>query len=350
MIAHRRLSRPIPLFKAAFGSPGHAAVSLALAGLVAVAVPPLLNWLLFDATWVGTADDCHGRSGACWAFVGAKLQFVLLGLYPQDDAWRAYAVDGLLLALAAASTVPRLWSRGLLAAWIGGLLASIWLLGGGLGLPQITSDKWGGLPVTLLLSFGSFLLSFPLAIALALARRSRMGGLRIYAVAFIEVVRGVPFIAVLYAATLLFPLMLPSGAAIDKFARAAAALSIFVAAYFAEIIRAGLQGVPHGQYEAASALGLTYWQALRLIVLPQALRAVIPSIVNLAIGIFQDTTLVAIIGMFDLLNAARTAASADQAWLGFYAESYVFAALVYFVFCFSASRYSLWLERHLRPA
>lgn len=336
-----------PFLKATLGSRGNIAISLAVLALAAMSLPPILRWLLLDAVWVGTAETCKTSSGACWAFIGEKLKFITLGFYPQDLEFRAYGAIGLLLGLVATSASPRCWGRGLAIAWIVGLLGAIWLLGGGGPLSVVPTEKWGGLPVTLLLSFGSFILAFPLAIVLALARRSKLGGIRLYAVTLIEVVRGVPFIAILYASTLLFPLMLPAGAAIDKFARAGFALSIFIAAYLAEIVRAGLQAVPKGQSEAAASLGLTHWQTLRLVVLPQALKQVIAPIVNLAVGIFQDTTLVAIIGMFDLLNAARAAAT-DQIWLGFYAEAYVFAAIVYFVFCFAAARYSLWLERHLR--
>lgn len=336
-----------PLLKATIGSRGNFALSAAVLLLAAMALPPMVRWLLTDATFIGDAESCKAASGACWAFIGEKLKFVVLGFYPQDEAPRAYAAIALLIGLVGLSASPRLWGRWLATAWIVGLLAAIWLLGGGGPLSPVPTDKWGGLPVTLLLSFGSFILAFPLAILLALARRSKLGGIRLYAVVLIETVRGVPFIAILYAATLLFPLMLPAGAAIDKFARAAVALSIFVAAYLAEIVRAGLQAVPRGQSEAAASLGLTHWQILCLVVLPQALREVIAPIVNLAVGIFQDTTLVAIIGMFDLLNAARAAAT-DPMWIGFYAEAYVFAAAVYFVFCFAAARYSLWLERYLR--
>lgn len=336
-----------PLLKATVGGRGNLILSVAVLIIAALLAPPLIRWLLIDATFTGTAESCKASSGACWAFVGEKLKFIVLGFYPQDQEARAYAASALLMGLLALSAAPRFWGRWLAGGWLAGIVAAIWLLGGGGPLVPVPTEKWGGLPVTLLLSLGSFILAFPLAIALALARRSKLGGIRLYAVVLIETVRGVPFIAILYTATLLFPLMLPAGAAIDKFARAAVALSIFVSAYLAEIIRAGLQAVPRGQAEAAASLGLTHWQTLRLVVLPQALKQVIAPIVNLAVGIFQDTTLVAIIGMFDLLNAAR-AATTDPNWIGFYAEAYVFAAAIYFVFCFAAARYSLWLERHLR--
>jgi general L-amino acid transport system permease protein len=251
-----------------------------------------------------------------------------------------------LVGLLIAACIPRFWGRGLAYAGVATLVAVTLVLSGIPG-PLVSTEQWGGLPVTLFLSVAAFAGAFPLAVFLALWRRSNRGGVRWLATAFIEIVRGVPLISLLYMATLLFPLMLPAGASIDKFLRAGVALTLFIAAYLAEIIRAGLQAVPAGQTEAALSVGLSQPQAVRLVVLPQALRAVIPPMVNLATGMVQDTTLVVIIGMFDLLNTARAAAN-DPDWLGFYNESFAFVALIYFVFCFSLSRYSLWLERRFR--
>ncbi|MGH2340643.1 amino acid ABC transporter permease [Segnochrobactraceae bacterium EtOH-i3] len=194
----------------------------------------------------------------------------------------------------------------------------------------------------------AFVGAFPVAVLLALGRRSAMGGIRLFSTVVVEVMRGVPFIAVLYVVMLLVPLALPAELTMGKLARALAGMTLFIAAYMAEIVRAGLQAVPAGQAEAAGALGFGYWGTLRRVVLPQALRAVIPSFVNLGTGLFQETTLVVVIGMFDFLNAARVAAT-DPAWLGFYDEAFAFAAAVYFVVCLAASRYSLWLEARLRP-
>ena len=310
---------------------------------------PLLRWAVVDSTLVGTAEACAQRDGACWAFIAEKLPFILFGFYPQSNLWRPALSIVVLLGVIVVACLPRFWGRYLAPAGGAGIVLAVLLLAGAPFGPFVKTDQWGGLPVTLLLSVIAFAGAFPLAVALALARRSRRGPLRWLAIGFIEVVRGVPFISILYLATLLFPLMLPHGASIDKFARAQAALVLFVAAYLAEIIRAGLQSVPAGQDEAARSLGLSRWRALRLVVLPQALRSVIPAMVNLVIGIFQDTTLVLVIGMFDFLNTAR-AAAADPQWLGFYDESYAFVAVVYAVCCFGVSRYSLWLERYLGRA
>lgn len=342
------LRRDHPWWRALAGSPTNLVITLGFLAFAWFAVVPLLGWATWGATWTGTAETCAAGHGACWAFVAEKARFMAFGFYPPEHQGRAGAALAIMAGLLVASGLPRLWGRGLVGAWGLGLVVVIWLLGGGLGLQAVPTERWGGLPVTLLLSLVAFAVAFPLAVLLALARRSRMAGVRLLAVAFIEGVRGVPFITILYAATLLFPLMLPMGASIDKFARATAGLSLFVAAYLAEIVRAGLQAVPRGQWEAAASLGLPWWKSMRLVVLPQALRVVIPAIVNLAIGIVQDTTLVVIIGMYELLNAARAAAT-DPAWLGFFDEAYAAAALVYFVLCFSAARYSLWLEKHVTP-
>nr|WP_246432871.1 amino acid ABC transporter permease [Rhodopseudomonas rhenobacensis] len=329
-------------------SPGNIAITLGYVLVVAWLGIPFLRWVVFDATFSSDAAGCASGGGACWAFIGEKWRFILFGTYPVERHWRPASACILLIGLLIAACIPRFWGRGLGYAGAAGLIVAAMLLCGVPG-PIVATDQWGGLPVTLFLSVGAFAGAFPLAICLALWRRSDQGGVRWLATAFIEVVRGVPLISLLYVATLLFPLMLPAGASLDKFVRAGAALTLFVAAYLAEIIRAGLQAVPRGQYEAALSLGLSQRQATLLVVLPQALRAVIPPMVNLATGMFQETTLVVIIGMFDLLNTARAAAN-DPNWIGYYNEAFAFVALIYFVFCFSLSRYSLWLERRFGQA
>jgi general L-amino acid transport system permease protein len=332
--------------KGLFGNKTNIAITAGYAAFVWWLVVPFLQWAVVDARLHGTSETCSRDGGACWAFIVAKANFITFGFYPADVRWRAAVACVLLLAVAVAICVPRFWSRWLAAFGLSGLVIAVLLL---LGVPPgqiVTTEQWGGLPVTLLLSVVGLAGAFPLAVMLALARQSRRGGIRMLSVVFIEVVRGVPFISILYMATLLFPLMLPHGASIDKFLRAQVALILFVSAYMAEIVRAGLSSVPRGQTEAGDALGLSYFNTMRLIVMPQALRTVIPSLVNLAIGVFQDTTLVLVIGMFDFLNTARAAAT-DPQWLGYYDESFAFVAAVYFVCCFALSRYSLWLERYL---
>lgn len=308
---------------------------------------PLLRWVLIDATWSGTAEMCRANGGACWVFVGEKLRLMVFGLYPGDRLWRPAVVLIALFGLVVVTMLPRFWRPGLLLAWIVVPLAAAALMRGTFAGTPVSTDSWGGLPLTMLLSIAAFAAAFPLAVLLALGRRSHMGGIRLLCISYVEVLRGVPMVVVLYVSTLVVPLMLPEGTILDKLLRAEIGLTLFISAYLAEIVRAGLQALPHGQSEAARALGLGFWQTTALVTMPQALKAVIPALVNLAIGLLQNTPLVAAIGIFDFLKTAQISADSDQAWLGFYNEAFVFAALVYFTLCFGASRYSLWLERRL---
>lgn len=329
------------------GTPLNLAITLAFLLFSTTVLWPFVRWATFDAVWTGTAKDCAARSGACWALLGEKARFIVFGMYPSDRDWQAASATGLIALLLVTTAVPRFWTRHLPLLWIGTIALVVAILA---GLPSGTfvgTEKWGGFPLTMLLSTVGFAGAFPLGIMLALGRRSKLRLVKLLSIAFIEALRGVPLIAVLYVATLLFPLMLPAGATIDKLARAQIAIVLFVSAYMAEIVRAGLQAVPTGQAEAARSLGLSWWATTRLVLLPQALRSVIPAFVNLAIGLFLDTTLVIVIGLFDFLNTARVAAT-DPNWIGFYNEAYAFAAAVYFTLAFAASRYSLWLEKRLR--
>ncbi|MDW6020622.1 amino acid ABC transporter permease [Mesorhizobium sp. BAC0120] len=330
-----------------FGSLGNTLITIATSALLLWIVPPLFRWAVLDATWSGTAQDCAAGEGACWGFVAAKFRFILFAFYPPELQWRPLLVMVLLVMLLVVTAQPRFWRRELFVAWPVVIAASWLLMAGTLTPPTVPTNAWGGLPVTLFVWTVCFGLATPIAILLALARRSKMGGLRWVAVAFIELMRGTPMVAILYVAMLILPMAIPGGQLIDKNIRAMIMITLFWSAYVAEVVRAGLQAIHDGQYEAATALGLGYWRTMLLIVLPQALRIVIPGMVNLAIGFLLATSLLAVIGIFDLLNAARASAT-DPQWLGFYNEAYVFAAAIYFVFCFGGSRYSLWLERYLK--
>jgi general L-amino acid transport system permease protein len=332
-----------------FATPANAAITAGFAIVALLVLPPLLRWALLDATWAGGPAACAERGGACWAFIGEKLSFILFAFYPMEHRWQAAAAVMVILASIVVAAMPRFWHPRLIALLGLSIALAVGLMSGELTGNAVPTQKWGGFPLTMLLSVTALLAAFPLGVVLALGRRSRMGLVRALCIGFIEIMRGVPMIAVLYVSTLLFPLMLPSGADIDKLLRAQVAITLFVAAYMAEIVRAGLQSVPRAQGDAASALGFTWWGAMRLIILPQALRSVIPSFVNLGIGLFLDTTLVIVIGLFDFLNAARLSAT-DPQWLGFYNEAFAFTALIYFVFCMAGSRYSTWLEKRLRSA
>ncbi|WCK05102.1 amino acid ABC transporter permease [Agrobacterium tumefaciens] len=343
---HRLHGRLGKLRNGLFGTLSNSAITLlTLAGLIWL-LPPFVRWALLDATWSGTSADCAARDGACWAFIAAKLRFILFAFYPPELQWRPALVILILMALLVTSALPRFWRRELLLVWPVAALVCWMLLTGSPGGAPVASNQWGGLPVTLFVWAICFAAATPIAILLALARRSSLGGLRTLSIVYIEVMRGTPMVAILYVAMLILPMALPE-AQFDKMIRAMIMITLFWAAYIAEVVRAGLQAIPSGQQEAATALGIGYWRTMHLVVLPQALRIVIPGMVNLAIGFLLATSLLAVIGVFDLLNAARAAAT-DPGWLGFYNEAYLLVALIYFAICFGASRYSLWLERLLR--
>lgn len=307
-------------------------------------IPPLVDWAFLDAVWRPDSRACRAGEGACWGFVAEKHRFILFGTYPYDEHWRPAAATVVLLALWGVSLIRRFWRRWLGLVWLAGLgVIGILMWGGVLGLSYVENERWGGLILTLLLTTFGLACAFPLAILLALARRSTMPVLQGMAVGFIELVRGVPLISLLFMASVMLPLFLPQGVSIDKLLRAQIAMILFAAAYLAEVVRGGLQAIPRSQYEMAEALGLTYWQKTLHVVLPQALRVSVPALVNSFIGFFKDTSLVVIIGLFDLLSTIKVSLN-DPAWTGFGVEAYVFAALTYFVFCFAMSLYSRRLE------
>ena len=331
----------------AFAGLPNVVLTIAAAIVAALALVPFARWALWDARWNGTAAECRAPgTGACWAFVGHKLPFILFGLYPVAERWRPAIATALLVSLIIASMVPVLWRRALLIAWVAGLALVLWLMSGGGPLAHVPTQEWGGLPITMMLTEIGLALGFPLGVMLALGRRSRHLYPRLTATAIVEIVRGVPLVAVLYLAVLVVPLMLRGGVEVDKLLLAQCGVAIFAGAYLAEAVRAGLQIVPARRGDAARALGLTWWQSTRLVILPEALRVVLPSFVSIAVGFFQDTSLIVIIGLFDLLNTARLAAQ-DPAWLGFHTEAYVFVGCVYFAVSAAVSRYGVWIERRL---
>ncbi len=332
-----------------FSSPLNTALTLGALYVLYLVVPPLFDWAFLSAVWTGTSNqDCRGSDGACWAIIGARFWQFIYGFYPEPERWRV----NVTFAMFCVAIVPLLSDRIGGRRWAALFLAFVFpfvayvLMYGGLGLKVVPTEKWGGLMLTLVLATVAILLSLPLGILLALGRRSDLPVLSALCVAFIELWRAVPLITVLFMASYMLPLFLPSGVNFNELLRALFGMTMFAAAYMAEVVRGGLQALPKGQTEAAQALGLTYWQSMRLIILPQALRIVIPGIVNTFIGLFKDTSLVSIIGLFDLLLVAKASVT-DPKWLGLEHEVYIFVAVIYFFFCFSMSRYSLWLERKL---
>lgn len=312
------------------------------------ALPPFIDWALISPVWSGGDPKlCRATDGACWAFIAEKHRFILFGLYPFAEHWRPLLAVVLFICTLAVSAYPGFWRWWLGLLWAAAFtVCGILMWGGIFGLTYVENSHWGGLPLTLILAVIGIVGSFPLSLLLALGRRSGLPAIRTVCIGFIELIRGVPLISVLFMASVMFPLFLPEGVTIDKLLRAQVGIILFTAAYLAEAIRGGLQAVPPGQYEAADALGLGYWKKTGLIILPQALKVAIPPIVNQFISMFKDTSLVIIIGLFDLLTTAK-AALTDPPWRPFYVESYVFAALIYWAFCFFMSRYSQFLERRL---
>ena len=328
-----------------FNSIPNTILTLAALYLLAAIIPPVVRWAVVDAVWHGESGRACRAGGACWAFIAEKGRFILFGRYPYAEHWRPLFTIVIFVAIILASCDRRLWGRRLAILWLVGLITvGVLMWGGVLGMTYVETSLWNGLPLTLILATLGTVFAFPLAILLALGRRSRLPAVRGICVGYIELVRGVPLITVLFMASVMLPLFLPTGMTIDKLLRAQLAIILFAAAYLAEIVRGGLQAIPRGQYEAADSLGLGYWRRTRLIVLPQALAMVIPPLVNSFIGGFKNTSLVIIIGLFDLLGTAN-AALTDANWQGFYIEAYVFTAAIYWTFCFFMSRYSQMLER-----
>lgn len=305
---------------------------------------PLLNWFFIDATFNGNAQNCRDAGGACWSFIKSQFQLFLYGPYPREILWRP-SVAGLMLALTVATTVFRLVSVGkIITLWIILVIVCYWLIGGGIGLDVVSSTKWGGLMLSLMLSVVGILCSIPIGIVLALGRRSQIKVVSFLSTLLIEGVRGIPLVTILFMATILLPLFLADGIELGTVFRVQIGIIIFSSAYIAEVVRGGLQGVDKGQQEAANALGLSTAKTIGLVILPQALTNVLSPIVGRCIALLKDTTLVIVIGLLDFLGIAK-AASQNPEWLGFEAEAFVFCGMIYWILCFGLSRYGRSLEK-----
>ena len=328
-------------------SPFNIAFTILGIAILYMIIPPFIHWAFIDATFVGhSKSDCTG-DGACWVFVKEKLNMFMFGFYPHKELYRPKIVIVSLLALLAFSKFFK--GKGIIKLAlivIYPIFAFIMLHGGYFGMPIVETQKWGGLLLTLVIATVGIVLSFPLGIFLALGRQSKLPIIKSLSIFYIEFVRGVPLITVLFMASVVLPLFFPEGVNFDKLARALIGITLFEAAYVAENIRSGFQAIPKGQYEAADSLGLTYWQKMALVILPQAIRITIPNLVGTFISLFKDTSLVMIIGLFDLL-AMVTVTANDRDWLGMDTEGYVFVAFVFWIFTFSMSRYSKYLEKKL---
>jgi general L-amino acid transport system permease protein len=333
-----------------FGSWSSAIATLALVALLVWWLPGLVDWAVVRSVTAPSLEACRAArgSGACWGAVVEKYRLIIFGRYPFDEQWRPFAATGALLAMLVASCARALWGRWLAWAWPAVLAAFLVLMAGGMfGLAEVSTDRWGGLPLTIMLSAFSIALAFPLSVLVALGRRSAMPAIRTLCAVYVELVRGVPLISVLFMASFMIPLLLPPGWSIDVLLRVLAGSTLFAAAYLAEVVRGGLQAIPNGHIEAATSLGLSYWQTQRKIVLPQALAIVVPGIVNSFIATFKDTSLVTIVSLYELTGSFGLAFDSDADWRPYKSEGALFIAAIYFAFCFSMSRYSLWVERHL---
>lgn len=344
----RAMRRALRFLRACVGTPLNAAVTGLLLLLLAWALPPLYRWGLADATWSALDRRGCGPDGACWAFIRARWALFFYGPYPPPERWRVDIAALLLVAALLASLFLRR-SRGwaLLALLVGVPLAAGTLLAGGIfGLTPVSTADWGGLLLNIVLCFIAVGAAIPLGTLLALGRRARLPFIRGLCTFFVEFWRGVPILAVLFMGLVLLPMALPRGWTMDTLLRAAAVLVFFISAYMAEVIRGGLQSLGRGQYEAAAALGLHPVPAHLKVILPQAMRIAVPGIVNLIVDIFKDTTLVSIVGLFDLMGVVNQSLK-DQAWLGHATEGYVFAAIVFFCCCLLISLAGSVLERRL---
>ncbi|SMN14957.1 Glutamate Aspartate transport system permease protein GltK (TC 3.A.1.3.4) [uncultured Candidatus Thioglobus sp.] len=330
-----------------FSSISNAALTFVALYVIYLLLPPILNWTIFDANFDLTADNQScGREGACWSFINANLKMFIYGFYPKEELWRVNTMFGLIAVLVMfGSLIKKTQYRVhyIIGSFLIYPVVAFVLLYGGLGLEIVETDKWGGLTLTVIVAAIGIIASFPLGILFALGRQSEMRVVRFISVIYIEFVRGVPLITILFMASVVLPLFFSAGMDFDKLLRALIGITLFQTAYIAEVIRGGFQAIPKGQYEAADAAGLSFMQKTILIILPQALKISIPNIVGSFIALFKDTTLLLIIGLFDML-AIVGAASSNSSWLGRETEGYVFVAMVIWVILYSMSRYSKRLE------
>lgn len=309
-----------------------------------IVIPPFIKWAYIDANFAGsTREDCSS-GGACWVFVRMKIDMFMYGFYPSVERWRVNLVYVLFFGLIAAFKFLKKPLFKLVLMNLYFVLGFILVRGGYLGLEFVPTDKWGGLMLTILVAAVGIVCAFPLGVMLALGRQSHLPIIKSISVTYIEFIRGVPLITILFMSSIILPLFFPEGMTFDKLLRALIGIALFEAAYIAENIRGGLQSIPKGQYEAGDAIGLSYWQKMFLVILPQALKVAIPNLVGVSIALFQDTTLVLIIGLFDLLAMVRLSA-ADSYWLGYETEGYVFVTFIFWAFCYSMSNFSQRLEK-----
>ena len=333
-------------------SPANILMTVITIWLLYKSLPPAIEWFFLDAAYTGKdRNECMAKAGgACWAFVGERFQLFTYGFYPAGERWRV----NLCFILLIVALLPVLWDKTPYRSkfiWfsIAYPFIAAWLLLGGLGLTPVGTDRFGGFMLTLVIGVTGIVFSLPIGILLALGRQSNLPIIKVFSVCFIEFFRGVPLITLLFVASTMLSYFLPPGASFDLLLRVLIMVTLFSAAYMAEVVRGGLQAIPKGQIEAADGMGLKYWQSMRLIVLPQALKISIPGIVNTFIGLYKDSVLVIIIGLLDPLGIGRASVATTE-WGGLSTELYVFVSIFFFISCFGMARYSLYLERKLETS
>lgn len=334
-----------------FATPAQGLLSLMLLAALLWALYGLFDWALLRAVWQADADACQQPgSGACWGMLREQYRVILFGRYPFEQHWRPLLAMLLFIGLLLTSARPRCWRPALLWAWLAGLGISGWLLHGGWGLMPVDSGEWGGLPLSVLLAASCFAGALPLGCLLALGRQSSSPLIRWLCTAYIELLRSLPLVSVLFMAAFLLPLLLPQGWSLATLARVWLGLTLFAAAYLAEAVRGGLQTVEIDQTDAALSLGASFWQIQLRVILPQALRVALPALINSAISLFKETSLITVVSLYELTGALNLALSGSAQWRPFFLEGYLFIGLIYWLGCFSLSRYSQWLERQWQTA
>jgi len=310
-------------------------------------VPPFFSWAFIDSVWNTPAEACRDIEGACWSIIPRNISFIIFGFFPDGEQWRPGLAMALMLGLVIFSRNRKHWKKSLGVYWTIGLIVMGTLMYGGVfGMQVVETARWSGLPLTFMLALFGMVAAYPLGVFLALGRQSSMPAIKTLCVVYIEMIRGVPLISLLFMSSVMFPLFLPEGVTIDKVLRAQVAIILFTAAYIAEVVRGGLQAMPRGQFEAANSIGLNYNQTMRLIILPQALKIVIPPSVGILLSAFKDTSLVVIIALYDVLKTTKVTLS-NPKWTGYSTEAYIFLAVLYFICCYAMSNYSRKLEKEL---
>jgi len=338
------------LRKQFFGNAVSAAINLTLLVVGLVVLAYVIRWAFVDSLWKESYEgECTKVSGACWAVIQARYRLILFGLYPYEEHWRSALACVVALSVVVLSCVSWFWTvRRLIAVWLCGTGLFILLMRGGVaGLPLVTTDKWGGLALTLYVYLATVVIGVPLGIVLALARQSDLPAIRHVVTTIVDFVRSIPILAVVFCAALFAPFILPGWLTPDTLYRVVAGFAFFFACYYAMIVTGGMQAVPTGQYDAAAALGLGYWQRCYLVELPQALRTALPATVNHMVITLKETSVLIIVGMFEL-TASGNAALQSGVWKEYYTEVYIFVSLIYFSLSFSLSRYGAFLERKMR--